>query len=142
MNDDSEEQDPDSEGTGVTANKGFVDAEHRKRVTILKNRSPEEWARQVKRLSIPIPPDVAEKLITMDHVRVAAANLAWWDFFGGRPVVDRWPHLDKYLNKTFVRVPRELLVAALMALGYPEKWAMARTKEHPVQSFRVKPQNI
>ena len=138
---DSEEQDTDSEGLSLNP-RSFVDAEHRRLLVILKRRSPEEWARQIKRLTIPIPPEVAEKLITMEHVRVAAACLAWWDFFGGRTCDERWPHLDKYLNKAFVRVPRELLVAALMALGYPEKWAMARTKEHPVQSLRVKTRNI
>ena len=113
---------------------GFVDVEHRRLVKILKKRSPVEWARAVKELTIPIPPtapDGSEQLITMDHVRVAATNLAWWDFFGGRKASQRWNHLDKYLNKAFVRVPRELLVAALVALGYPQPWAMARTKEHP-----------
>jgi hypothetical protein len=138
---DSEEQDAPSQRPPV-APTSFVDAEHRRLVAILKERSPEEWARMVKKLSIPIPPEAAGKLITMEHVRVAATCLAWWDFFGHRTAANRWPHLDKYLNKAFVRVPRELTVAALIALGYPEKWAWSRTKEHPVQSNRVKTQNI
>lgn len=138
---DSEEQNPDGEESELNP-RSFVDAEHRRLIVVLRRRSPEEWARQIKRLSIPIPPEAAEKLITMEHVRVAAANLAWWDFFGGRTCDERWPHLDRYLNKTFVRVPRELVMAALIALGYPERWAMTRTKEHPVQSGRVKTQNI
>ena len=117
---DSEEQNPDRERANET---------HLKAIRALKSRMPDEWARQIKRLTIPYLPMPAFGVTEM-HIRTSVACIVWWDFFGGRPVPDRWPHLDIYLNKPYVRVPREVMIEGLVILGYPQKWAEARIKEN------------
>ena len=46
-----------------------------------KKRTPEEWRTAID--------GIADKL-----VRIQAACIVWWDYFGSRPASDPWPHLD------------------------------------------------
>lgn len=101
--------------------------ENNRMMRILKARGPVEWAKLIRELEIPVD----DPTITMDHVRIHAACVCWWDFFGGRPATRRWNHLDKYLRRVYVRVPTRFSKAALIALGYPEKYAHSRTRNPP-----------
>ena len=115
---DSEEQNPISER---------IDETHLKAIRGLKSRMPDEWARQIKKLTIPYLPMPAFGVTDM-HIRAQVACIVWWDFFGYRLVPQRWPHLDIYVNKQYVWLPREVMIEGLVILGYPQKWAEARIK--------------
>ena len=69
--------------------------------------SPEQWRRRIDTLNEPL--------------RTKVACLIWWDFFSGRQVTDRWPHLDD-LVANHSRLPddfnRNDLVIALCNTGY------------------------
>ena len=55
------------------------------------------------------------------------AHIVWWDWFSGRLVAERWPHLDRYLKKPVWNKPtNEELVRGLMLCGYSHKHAVSR----------------
>jgi uncharacterized protein YjeT (DUF2065 family) len=115
---DSEEQNLDSERISLNA-------AHQKAIRALKSREPDEWKRLIKKLTIPYLPMPAFG-VTDEHIRTNVACIVWWDFFGGRPTTDRWPHLDIYLKRPYVWLPRAVMIEGLVILGYPPKWAEAR----------------
>jgi hypothetical protein len=80
----------------------------------MRDRSPEDWLLQIEELPEP--------------VRTRAAWIIWWDFFAHRPVVDRWPHLDHFINKKCEPVTDGDLAMALHNLGYTPYMAVARVK--------------
>lgn len=100
----------------------------RKTLKALKQRRPENWAARIRALEIPYLPMPADG-VTQEHIRSQVACLVWWTEFGGRACPVRWPHLDKYLNRPYVRLPREVLIEGLIILGYPAGWAEARINE-------------
>lgn len=91
------------EGTAINANTLISREECHARQ--LKRRSPQAWK-------------CAVELIPDKIVRTRVACIVWWDYFAGRRYVDRWPHLDKYLDREFVPVQRDILSRALHAAGY------------------------
>lgn len=81
----------------------------------LKERHPQEWATLVGELA--------------PNLRIALAKIVWWDFFGNRLNVERWHHLDEYLNVPVdSTIPRGDLIKALVDLGYTEYQATGRVK--------------
>ncbi len=101
----------------------------------LKEVTPEEWAEQVLKLDPEIRPQVA--------------RVIWWDWFAGREVANRWPHLDHYIktrstNELKMQITaqwtreqiadaefgRDLskaeMAAALVVCGYPPNYASKR----------------
>lgn len=68
-------------------------------------------------------------------VRVHAACLVWWDFFGSRPASSAWTHLDEYKSAWQAdRVADAKSVRkALIQIGYPARLAERRVKiEEPL----------
>jgi len=82
-----------------------------------KGRTPEEWRKAID--------GIADKL-----VRIQAACIVWWDYFGSRPGSDPWPHLDDYKAawKNFHNADGKKVRKALMQVGYPERIADRRGK--------------
>jgi len=91
----------------------------------LRKRSPEEW----RSLVLQVPSDI----------RAYVARLIWWDWFANRPVPDRWPHLDEFLNVPYSQLMWERanpelvkepdsneIFHILLAMGYPESTAIQR----------------
>jgi len=102
--------------------------EQQQAIRDLKKRLPTTWARLIRGLEIPYLPAPADGL-TQDHIRTQCASIVWWDFFGGRTCNMRWPHLDKYVNRAYVKIPKQIIIEGLVILGYPQTWAEARMKE-------------
>ena len=63
-------------------------------------------------------------------IRIHAACIVWWDYFGSRPASSAWTHLDEY--KSAWRADRSAdpksVRKALMQIGYPERLAERRVK--------------
>ena len=91
----------------------------------LREKHPQTWREQI--LDLP------------DDIRNHVARLVWWDWFSYRPVPERWPHLDEFLNVPYSqllweRANPELVVQpdfrkvceALISLGYSEQQALQR----------------
>jgi hypothetical protein len=85
-------------------------------IEVAKRRTPEEWRTIVD-------------TITTRIVRIQAACIIWWDFFGGRPASDPWPHLDDYKSEWNVNqeADRSKVKAALVSAGYPDNIAFTRS---------------
>ena len=77
-----------------------------------KGRTPEEWRKAID--------GITDKL-----VRIQAACIVWWDYFGSRPASDPWPHLDDYKAawKNDHNAPGMKVRKALMQVGYPARIA-------------------
>ena len=59
--------------------------------------------------------------------RCEVAHIVWWDWFAGRVVAERWPHLDKYLKMPIWQKPtNEEIIRGLRLCGYSEKHAISR----------------
>jgi len=92
-------------------------------IAAAKERTPEAWRQAVDGIS--------------DRtVRIHAACVVWWDYFGSRPASSAWTHLDDY--KAAWRADRSAdpksVRKALMQIGYPERLAERRVKiEEPVE---------
>lgn len=76
----------------------------------LKMLHGSEWARRVM-------------TIEDEHVRMGAASVVWWDFFGSRSIKERWNHLDELIKKRFDQedippVDPNKLAEALYSIGY------------------------
>jgi hypothetical protein len=82
-----------------------------------KGRTPEEWRKAID--------GIADKL-----VRIQAACIVWWDYFGSRPASDPWPHLDDYKAawKNDHNADNKKVRKALVQIGYPERIADRRGK--------------
>ena len=80
-----------------------------------KKRTPEEWRKAID--------GIADKL-----VRIQAACIVWWDYFGSRPASDPWPHLDdlRLAWKADHNADGKKVRKALMQVGYPERIADRR----------------
>lgn len=82
-----------------------------------KARTPEAWRQAVDGIS--------------DRtVRIHAACIVWWDFFGARPASSSWTHLDDYKSAwkaDRVAEPKSVR-KALRQIGYPERLAERRVK--------------
>ena len=74
--------------------------------------SPEQWQELVGRLN--------------KRVRAHAASIVWFDFFGGRIIDERWPHLDTYVNEYNGPADRSDLINALVRCGYQREYAANR----------------
>jgi len=63
-------------------------------------------------------------------VRIAAANIVWWDFFGDRKATDPWTQLDDYKTawKPNQRADVQAVRNALVFIGYPQSMALKRVK--------------
>lgn len=63
-------------------------------------------------------------------VRVHAACIVWWDFFGSRAAIDRWMDLDDYRAewREDQKVEMSKVKEALVLIGYPEHKAVARVR--------------
>ena len=82
-----------------------------------KLRTPEAWREAIDGIS--------------DRtVRIHAACIVWWDYFGSRPASSAWTNLDEY--KSAWRADRNAdpksVRKALMQIGYPERLAERRVK--------------
>ena len=89
-----------------------------------KARTPEAWREAVD--------GVGDRT-----VRIHAACVVWWDFFGSRPASSAWTHLDGYKSAWQAdRVADAKSVRkALTQIGYPERLAERRVKiEEPAGS--------
>ena len=86
-------------------------------VAAAKGRTPEAW-----RLAIDGISDMT--------VRIHAACIVWWDYFGSRPASSAWTHLDEYKSawKADLRADPKRVRKALMQIGYPERLAERRVK--------------
>jgi hypothetical protein len=86
-------------------------------VAAAKKRTPQEWRQAIDGISDQI-------------VRIHAACIVWWDYFGSRPASSAWTHLDDY--KSAWRADRSAdpksVRKALMLIGYPERLAERRVK--------------
>lgn len=76
-----------------------------KHSSFLTRKTPVNWKRDVE-------------LIADQILRAAVASIVWWDFFGHRPVRQRWPHLDKYLDHVYVPIDKEEMKRGLALAGY------------------------
>jgi len=86
-------------------------------IAAAKLRTPEAWREAIDGIS--------------DRtVRIHAACIVWWDYFGSRPASSAWTHLDEY--KAAWRADRSAdpksVRKALMQIGYPERLAERRVK--------------
>jgi hypothetical protein len=104
-------------------------------VRVLRARKPQEWAQAV--LNVPV------------EIRAQIARIVWWDFFAGREVANRWPHLDQYLKTMSIehlrfatqqgfsreelndiefgrQLSKQEISDGLQAAGYPKMYAEAR----------------
>lgn len=63
-------------------------------------------------------------------VRIQAACIVWWDYFGGRSPAREWHDLDDYRDAWRVdhNVEKTAVWMALREIGYPEYLATARLK--------------
>lgn len=86
-------------------------------IAAAKARTPESWRQAIDGIS-----DMT--------VRIHAACIVWWDYFGSRPASSAWAHLDEY--KSAWRADRiadpKSVRKALMQIGYPERLAERRVK--------------
>jgi len=86
-------------------------------IAAAKERTPQEWRQAIDGIS-----DMT--------VRIHAACIVWWDYFGSRPASSAWTHLDEY--KSAWRADRtadpKCVRKALMQIGYPERLAERRVK--------------
>jgi len=82
----------------------------------LNRRKPEEWRMVIDAIADPI-------------LRVQAACIVWWDYFGGREVPDRWPHLDDCLKawRPAWEIDQPRLEAELLKLGFHPQVARTRS---------------
>lgn len=95
------------------------------------NKLPEEELLKLKHLRTRTPEEWVERINALpSSIREFAARIVWWDWFAGRTVAERWPHLDEYIRKfTHAEAPYAPLVEALETLGYPEKTALTRADD-------------
>ena len=86
-------------------------------IAAAKARTPEAWRQAVDGIS-----DMA--------VRIHAACIVWWDYFGSRPASSAWTHLDDYKSawKADRTADPKSVRKALMQIGYPERLAERRVK--------------
>ena len=90
----------------------IIEAERSIRET-LRNKKPEEWARDVKKIK-----DKA--------LRTRVACIVWWDYVSDRKYKDRQTHLDEYLNKPYIKVGSKLIAKGLHQCGYSPVMAESR----------------
>jgi hypothetical protein len=86
-------------------------------VAAAKTRTPEAWRQAIDGIG-----DMT--------VRIHAACIVWWDYFGSRPASSAWTHLDEYKSAwkaDRVADPKSVR-KALMQIGYPERLAERRVK--------------
>ncbi len=86
-------------------------------IAAAKERTPQAWRQAIDGISDMV-------------VRIHAACIVWWDYFGSRPASSAWTHLDEY--KSAWRADRtadpKCVRKALMQIGYPERLAERRVK--------------
>lgn len=78
-----------------------------------KNITPDEWRQRL--------------LLLKEPLRGAVAAIVWWDVFGNRPWVERWPHIDDLVTNSG-NVELDALRRGLEHVGYPPRQADKRTK--------------
>jgi len=88
----------------------------RKTRSALKLRSPGQWLYAIQK--------IADK-----PLRARVACLVWWDYFGGRTIRERWPHLDRYIDAPFVEFPVDAIRRGLFAVGYTALQAYSRAQD-------------
>jgi hypothetical protein len=88
--------------------------------TLLKQRSPEQWAEHIALLP--------------KKIRTQIAKVVWWDWFGPRVVSERWDHLDQYINQPAMDLEDHEVLEGLELLGYTEK--QARQRLYPDERVR------
>ena len=94
----------------------MADSERKNRA-LLKERTPEEWARAVRQ-------------IEDRDLRCRVGCVVWWDYFAYRPVPERWHHLDRYVNSiTTPDVSIDALRVGLFQVGYTAHQAEMRLTE-------------
>ena len=100
----------------------------RKARLILKRRSPAAWRSAIDAIRDP-------------SLRVRAACIVWWDYFGHRTVADRWPHLDDIVRpwKPHVEFEPRILEDALCRLGYHRDVARARSVVRTTMQRKISP---
>lgn len=104
------------------SSKRILDAEERSSRDLV-NTPPILWQMRVE--SLP------------EHVRIAAACVIWWDFFGPNEGAS-WPHLDRYVNARYQDASDEDLMAALETCGYSQWRAWRRIMwEHMEQQQQL-----
>lgn len=82
----------------------------------LNRRKPEDWRSAIEAIADPI-------------LRVQAACIVWWDYFGKREVPARWPHLDVYRKawQPSWEINQPALEAELLRLGFHPQVARTRS---------------
>lgn len=79
----------------------------------LRHKTPEQWLADIELLP--------------DFMQVRIAHIIWWDFFGGRKISQRWPHLDHYLDQPIMHwLTRDEIAAALHFCGYSQFSSVVR----------------
>lgn len=92
-------------------------------IAAAKVRTPEAWRAAIDGIS--------------DRtVRIHAACVVWWDYFGSRPASSAWTHLDEYKAawRADRGADRKSVRKALMQIGYPERLAERRVKVEEPES--------
>jgi hypothetical protein len=79
----------------------------------LEKRKPEQWVALIEK-------------IEDRSIRLNVGCLVYWDYFGIRAYKERWPHLDKMIERDPPPATREALVEGLVAVGYTPSAALAR----------------
>jgi hypothetical protein len=80
---------------------------------MLKRVTPKQWFTRVN--------NVPKKMQT------EVAHVVWWDWFSGRNVTQRWPHLDTFIKRPKWHQPTDAqIVEGLMLCGYSQAYATKR----------------
>jgi hypothetical protein len=98
----------------------------------------QEWAAAAKQLSGADWRKAVDK-VKDRIVRIQAARIVWWDYFGSRPSSDPWNDLDEYraVWSDDQNADKCEVQAALVTIGYPEHKAIKRMKSADKDSANV-----
>lgn len=80
----------------------------------MRETTPEQWLKGINSIDKKYQGEVA--------------RIVWWDFFAGRLVSERWPHLDEYLlfDKNATQTESPILSELLVQVGYDPEFARRR----------------
>jgi hypothetical protein len=85
--------------------------------TRLKKVAPQQWRSRVAALPL--------------KIRTEVAHVIWWDWFSGRNVSERWPHMDSYIRRPKWHQPTDAqIIEGLILCGYSHGFAAKRIREN------------
>jgi hypothetical protein len=89
--------------------------------TRLKKVAPQQWRTLVAALPV--------------KIRTEVAHVVWWDWFAGRHVTERWPHLDTFIKRPKWHQPTDAqIIEGLILCGYSQAYASKRIRENSNKS--------